>query len=118
MTDTQPGDTPGPVTFEDIVTGRLTLVALRDQLHTQIAGLRSQLAIAESQLRQTEDLLQRVDEKMAAEYPDAMALLEDSVSEAASQGANQGANRGVSRGASRGANKGAKRPPAGRRKTK
>jgi hypothetical protein len=102
MTDTQPADTPGPVTFEDIVTGRLTLVALRDQLHTQIAGLRSQLAIAEAQLRQTEELLRRVDEKMAAEYPDAMALLEDSVSEGASEGASKGASKA----------------PAGRRKTK
>jgi hypothetical protein len=62
-------------TFENFVTGRLTLVTLRNQLETQIAGLRSQLVIVESQLRQTEDLLRRADEKMADLHPEALALL-------------------------------------------
>lgn len=74
MTDTQP--TPHTVSFEDFVTGRLTLVALRNELETQVAGLRSQLVIAESQLHQTEDLLRRADEKMAAQHPEAVAFLE------------------------------------------
>jgi hypothetical protein len=40
------------------------------------AGLWSQLAIADSQLRQTEDLLRQADEKMASLYPDAAAFPE------------------------------------------
>jgi hypothetical protein len=63
------------VAFEDFVAGRLTLLVVRNQLDTQIAGLRSQLAIAEQQLRDTEDLLRRADEKMAAQHPEALALL-------------------------------------------
>ncbi len=63
------------VSFEEFVTGRLTLVGLRLDLQTRIAGLRSQLAIAESQLRQTEDLLRRADEKMARQHPEALAFL-------------------------------------------
>ena len=63
------------VGFEDYVVGRLTLVALHNQLLTQIAGLRSQLAVAESQLRRTEDLLHRAEEKMEAVDPNAFALL-------------------------------------------
>ena len=42
------------------------------------AGLWSQLAIVDSQLRQTEDMLRQADEKMASLYPDAAAFLEGS----------------------------------------
>jgi hypothetical protein len=66
-------DGHGRVPLEDFVAGRLTLVMLHNQLETQIETLRSQMAIAGAQLEQTEDLLRRADEKMAAEHPAAFA---------------------------------------------
>jgi hypothetical protein len=71
----RPARAKSKVSFEDFVTGRLTLVTLRNQLDTEVAGLRSQLAVAESQLRQTEELLRRANEKMAIQHPEAFAQL-------------------------------------------
>jgi phage shock protein A len=75
MTDTEiTSTTPS---LEQFVTGRLTLVTLRNELETQLAGLRSQLVLVESQLHQTEELLRRADEKLAAQHPEAYASLTD-----------------------------------------
>jgi len=51
------------------------LVARHKQLQTEIAGLRSQLAVAEPQLRRTEDLRHMAEEKTEALDPNALALL-------------------------------------------
>lgn len=75
MEPTQSDAAPRAVTVEDFVAGRLALVTVHNQLQTQIAGLRSQLAVAEVQLHEAADLLRRADEKMAALHPDAFALL-------------------------------------------
>jgi hypothetical protein len=74
-TPAKPKGAGSMVTLEDIVNGRLTLIALRNDLHTQIAGLQSQLAIAEHQLQQADDLLRRADQKMATQHPAAYASL-------------------------------------------
>ena len=58
------------IAFEHLVAGRLTLQVLRNQLDTQIAGLQAQLLVAESQLRQTEDMLERAEAKLARQHPD------------------------------------------------
>jgi hypothetical protein len=68
-------DADRPVSLEAFVTGRLTLQVLHHQLEIQIATLRSQLTIAELQLRQADQLLKSADKKMAAQYPDAFAQL-------------------------------------------
>ena len=57
------------VAFEHLVSGRLALQVLRNQLDTQIAGLRAQLAVAESQKRHAEDMLRRADEKLERQHP-------------------------------------------------
>ena len=75
-------DGHGRVPLEDFVAGRLTLVMLHNQLETQIETLRSQMAIAGAQLEQTEELLRRADEKMAAEHPAAFAQVTGSASRA------------------------------------
>jgi hypothetical protein len=64
-----------PSTFEDFVTGRLTIITVRNQLDTQVAQLRSQLVVAESQLRQSKELLHRADEAMTERFPDEYAAL-------------------------------------------
>lgn len=63
------------VSVEDLLVGRLTLLALRNQLDTRVAELRSQLVVAEGQLRQCADLLGRADEKLARQDPAVLAAL-------------------------------------------
>jgi len=69
-TSASPTETEREITFEHLVAGRLALQVLRNQLDTQIAGLHAQLLVAESQLRQTEDMLERAEAKLARQHPD------------------------------------------------
>lgn len=69
------GDTPHEQSVEKLVAGRLTLQVTRNQLDSQAAGLRSQLAITEEHRRHAERLLARLDEKLAKEAPDVYASL-------------------------------------------
>lgn len=91
---TQPAETEREIAFEHLVAGRLTLQVLRNQLDTQIAGLHAQLLVAESQLRQTEDMLERTDAKLARQHPDKVAP-SDHASDSASTHA-RGRTRAVS----------------------
>ncbi len=75
----QPAETEREIAFEHLVAGRLTLQVLRNQLDTQIAGLHAQLLVAESQLRQTEDMLERAEAKLARQHPDKVAPRDPSV---------------------------------------
>ena len=79
---TQPAETEREIAFEHLVAGRLTLQVLRNQLDTQIAGLHAQLLVAESQLRQTEDMLERAEAKLARQHPDKVASRDPSVDSA------------------------------------
>ena len=63
------------VAFEHLVSGRLALQVLRNQLDTQIAGLRAQLAVAESQKRQAEEMLVRAEAKLERQHPHEWAYL-------------------------------------------
>jgi hypothetical protein len=63
------------VSLADFVAGRLTLQVLHNQLETQLATLRSQTVVAEEQLRQTDELLRRADEKMAERFPGSLEAL-------------------------------------------
>lgn len=72
------------VSVEDLLVGRLTLLALRNQLNTRVAELRSQLVVAEGQLRQCIDLLARADEKLARQDPAVYAALSEPAEEPAS----------------------------------
>lgn len=69
-TSTPLAESEREIKFEDLVSGCLTLQVLRNQLDTQIAGLRAQLMVAEEQLRRTEDMLRRAEEKLARQHPD------------------------------------------------
>ncbi len=63
------------VSVEDLLVGRLTLLALRNQLDTRVAELRSQLVVAEGQLHQCVDLLGRAEGKLARQDPAVLAAV-------------------------------------------
>jgi hypothetical protein len=74
-TPTAPKESEREIAFENLISGRLALQVLRNQLDTQIVGLQAQLAITQAHMRHTEDLLKRADEKLARQHPEAYAAM-------------------------------------------
>jgi hypothetical protein len=81
MTDTAsvppapPKETEREIAFEHLISGRLALQVLRNQIDTQIVGLRAQLAIAESHMKRTVQMLEQTEAKLSRQHPEYFALM-------------------------------------------
>jgi hypothetical protein len=70
--------TPEPsadVPFDELVSGRLALQTVKSQLDQQAETLRAQLAVNREHRRQTEELLEKVNAKLAKQHPDLYKIL-------------------------------------------
>jgi hemerythrin len=54
---------------EKLLAGRLAALTLRNQLDSQAAALRVQLAVVQDHKRHAEQLIHRFDEKLAQQHP-------------------------------------------------
>jgi hypothetical protein len=81
MTDTStttpaaPKEPEREVAFENLIAGRLALQVLRNQIDTQIVGLQAQLAVTQAHMRNTEEMLERANDKLARHHPEVYAAL-------------------------------------------
>jgi hypothetical protein len=65
------------VGFDELVSGRVALQTIDAQLDQQADALRAQLAVNRWHRDQTDELLEKVDAKLAKQYPRLFKLLSD-----------------------------------------
>jgi hypothetical protein len=70
-----PGETPHELAFDKLVSGRLALQTLRGQLDQEADQLRAQLVVNRAHERRIEEMLTRLDERLAKHHPAAFAIL-------------------------------------------
>jgi hypothetical protein len=70
-----PAETAQELAFDKLITGRLALQTLRSQLDQQADQLRAELAVNRSHERRIDDMLIRLDERLAKHHPAAFAIL-------------------------------------------
>jgi hypothetical protein len=66
---------PAELAFDKLVSGRLALQTVQTQLDQQADSLRAQLAINRSHHRRTEEMLEKVDERLEKHHPAGFAIL-------------------------------------------
>jgi hypothetical protein len=63
--------------FDELVSGRVALQTIEAQLDQQADTLRAQLAVNRWHREQTDELLEKIDAKLATRYPSLFKLLHD-----------------------------------------
>jgi hypothetical protein len=60
---------------EQLIAGRLAILLLRNQLDSQVAALRTQLALTEANQREAQLMLEKIDDRLARQHPATFAAL-------------------------------------------
>jgi hypothetical protein len=73
----KPTKTSRDAGFDELVSGRVALQTIETQLDQQADTLRAQLAVNRWHREQTDELLEKVDAKLAKHYPSLFDLLQE-----------------------------------------